>query len=71
MSSNRYGPHGVPFGGGAERCTLGAGEIQPVPLGVIDLHASGGGHGMPFARREVLIQKIWIYSVKMGEKVKQ
>ena len=65
---NRSGPHGGRFGGRAERRTLGAGEIQPVALGVINLHASGGGHGVPFARGKMPLRKTSIYSVKKGQK---
>ena len=61
---------GSGFGGGAERGPLGAGEIQAVALRVIDLHASGGGHGVPFARRKTRIRKISIYSVKRAKKIK-
>ena len=40
------------FGGSAESRPLGADEIEAVTLGVIDLHTSGGAHGVPFCSEE-------------------
>jgi hypothetical protein len=61
---------GCRFGGGAERRALRPREIEAVTLCVIDLHASGGGHGVPFARGKTSLRKTSIYSVKKGQKSK-
>jgi hypothetical protein len=41
----------------AEGGTLGAREIEAVALPVIHLHASGGGHEVPFCRRRRILRK--------------